>query len=453
MTDVAVTRPDRASPFRVLLGVPWYFPDSVGGTEVHVRGLARKLIEAGIDVAVASPAQKPDAAATYVHDGIRVFRYPVPYATSGEIDANRPEPREWCEVLDRFAPAIVDLHSLTSGLELAHLKAARHRGAQTIVTFHVPGVICARGPFMRFGKTPCRGDIDRQPCTACRLEQQGLPQPLARMIGAVPPRVAQALGASPLPGAALRALTAAARDGHRRAWLREIFRHADRLVAPSKWLVDVLLANGAHRDKVVLCRQGVDLHPATAPTQRSEATGPIRVGFLGRYDPVKGLHILIDAVKATAIDIGIELHVWGLARWRSDEDYRRAMLARAAGDRRVIFHDESTRPADAYNEIDVLAVPSVWLETGPLVVLEAQAAGLPVVGSNIGGIPERIVDGVNGLLLPPGDVGAWANALASLAADPARLEALRPSESPRTVADVARETLRTYEALLVAHAA
>ena len=112
---------------RILLGVPWYFPDSVGGTEVYVHGLARQLRKSGIDVAVAAPtrAATPD---NYVHEGVRVFRFPSPDANVAEIHIDRAEPSGWSDVLDAFQPTVVDLHALTSGLELAHLKAAHRRG-------------------------------------------------------------------------------------------------------------------------------------------------------------------------------------------------------------------------------------------------------------------------------------------------------------------------------------
>lgn len=447
-----MTRHSGHPALRVLLGVPWYFPDSMGGTEVYVRGLAHQFHEAGVEVAIAAPSRNAEAA-KYLHDGVPVFRYPAPYAVSGEIDLGRPEPRAWCDILETFGPSIVDLHSLTSGLELAHLKAARRRGARTLVTLHIPGVICARGTFMRFGKTPCSGDIAEQPCTACRLHAQGIPPMLGRLLAHVPRRVADALNASPIPDVARRAATAALRDGERRAWLREIMRCADRVVAPSAWLVDVLRLNGVPPDKIVLCRQGIDSAHAVSTKPETPVTGPLKVGFVGRYDPVKGLRVLIDAVKRIPSDLALELHVWGVARLPAERSYREAMIRRANGNARIIFHSETDDPAAIYRGIHVLAVPSEWLETGPLVVLEAQAAGVPIVGSNIGGIAERVTDGEDGLLIPFGDEVALGKALTSLARDPAQVVALRPKRAPRTVLDVARETLQTYQDLAAAHAA
>ena len=111
---------------RVLLGVPWYFPESVGGTEIYVRGLSRELLKTGVDVAVAVPA--PGTKTEYVHDGVRVFRFEGAPTSSGELSLQQDAPPGWDDILDRFAPNIVDLHSMTSHLGLPHLRAAHRRG-------------------------------------------------------------------------------------------------------------------------------------------------------------------------------------------------------------------------------------------------------------------------------------------------------------------------------------
>jgi glycosyltransferase involved in cell wall biosynthesis len=431
----------------VLLAVPWYFPESNGGTEVYVGGLAQEFLKRGIEVAVAAPGVG-ESATSYVHDGIRVFRYPAPYASSGEIDVSRPEPSAWGEILDSLSPSVVDFHSLTSGLELAHLKAARRRGMSTVVTFHIPGVICARGTFMRFGLTPCGGDIAHEPCTACRLDARGTSPLIGRVLAVVPPGLGEIIGGIALPLSIRRAARATALDQNRRRWLQEIMRHADRLVAPSAWLVDVLLKNGAAADAVVLCRQGVDLRRATTATRSTTRSSVLRVGFLGRYDPVKGLHVLIEAVKRLPREVTLEVHVWGVARTQADTAYRLKIIAAAQGDPRIVFHDEAADPKDAYRQIDMLAVPSIGLETGPLVVLEAQTAGLPVLGSQLGGIAERVTTGVNGILVPAGDVDELSRTLRELAGDRECVKSLRPRFEPRTTADVADDTLRNYTALV-----
>jgi len=75
-----------------------------------------------------------------------------------------------------------------------------------------------------------------------------------------------------------------------------------------------------------------------------------------------------------------------------------------------------------YQQADLLVLPSVTMngqtEGLGVVLLEAMAAGVPVIGSRTGGIPDIIEDGVNGLLVPPGDPGALADAILSILSDP-----------------------------------
>lgn len=415
---------------RVLLATAWYFPDSVGGTEVYVRGLARDLKRAGVDVAIAAPANPGEPPTSYQHDEIPIHRYAVTHSDRGELALTRPEPREWCAILDRLNPEIVDLHSLTTDLELPHLKAARRRQARTVVTVHVASAICARGTLMKFGTTPCDGDLSTQPCTACRLEARGLPSTAAWLMSKVPARFA-----------------ADSAHATRQAWLTEIGNETDCVVAVSKWLADTLLRNHIPPHKLVVCTQGVDSTP-TGNRHRVSTSAVLRVGFVGRFDPLKGLDVLIDAADLTPLDVPIEFHIWGSARTPQARAYEAAIRTRAGRNPRIIFHGETARPSEAYDAIDVLVVPSVCFETGPLVVLEAQAAGLPLVGSNIGGIPERVAHGENGLLVPPGDPAALSEALTGLARSPTKLHQLRPTGTSRTTADVARDTLATYDRIL-----
>ena len=94
-------------------------------------------------------------------------------------------------------------------------------------------------------------------------------------------------------------------------------------------------------------------------------------------------------------------------------------------------------------------MPSVWPENSPLVVLEAFLAGLPVVAARIGGIPELVSDGTNGLLFHPGDADDLARVLARLVNEPELLPTLRRGiPSVRTIDDDIGATRRLYEAQL-----
>src|SRR5439155_27163384 len=96
--------------------------------------------------------------------------------------------------------------------------------------------------------------------------------------------------------------------------------------------------------------------------------------------------------------------------------------------RGAMAHD---RVADALASIDVLVVPSIWPENSPLVIQEAFLAGVPVVASRIGGIPEVVHDGRDGLLVQAGDPEDLHRGLMRLLEEPELLAALR-APSPRS---------------------
>jgi len=215
-----------------------------------------------------------------------------------------------------------------------------------------------------------------------------------------------------------------------------------------------LARNGVPANKLVVSRHG--LAQSAAPADRDErasrpATGsPLRIVFLGRLHPTKGLDILLNAV-ARLPQAPLRLDIFGVLENGLESAYMRWLHALAADDPRIRFCAPiaSERIVDVLRSYDVVAVPSRWLETGPLVVLEAFAAGVPVVGARLGGIVELVRTDVDGLLVDPESCAAWSTALLQLIDEPYLLERLRAGvRPPRHMGAVAEEMLTTYRELL-----
>jgi glycosyltransferase involved in cell wall biosynthesis len=101
---------------------------------------------------------------------------------------------------------------------------------------------------------------------------------------------------------------------------------------------------------------------------------------------------------------------------------------------------------------DLIAVPSTWLETGPLVVYEAFAASVPILGSDLGGIAELVEDGQTGRLLPVSKVKAWLDTLTEFVSHPNIIDEWRTHmPKVRTMADAADEMARLYKETQVEH--
>lgn len=147
------------------------------------------------------------------------------------------------------------------------------------------------------------------------------------------------------------------------------------------------------------------------------------VGIVGRLDPHKGHDVLLRAFAglpgaAHLVVVGGEAFADSIARVRGYGDRLRRLAAELGLQARVHFLGHREDVAAVVHQLDVVAVPSIALESAPRSIAEAQAAGRAVVASRIGGIPELIEHGRTGLLCEPGDVPQLAAALGKLLGEP-----------------------------------
>ncbi len=140
-----------------------------------------------------------------------------------------------------------------------------------------------------------------------------------------------------------------------------------------------------------------------------------RLVFFGRFVTEKGLWTLLDAFSLQKSAAELELVGEGPLRGEIETFLSTSPLR---GRVKLTDYVAPERLRDILVCSGLAVVPSTWQEPLGLVVLEAMACGLPVVASSVGGIPEMISDGVNGLLVPPGDSLALAAAIDSAAGDP-----------------------------------
>jgi len=150
---------------------------------------------------------------------------------------------------------------------------------------------------------------------------------------------------------------------------------------------------------------------------------------IGRLEERKGHRVLIDAV-AERDDGSLDDLLVLVAGEGPQDSFLRERVRRLGLEERIRFIGPVSDAWDLLRAADIVVLPSVSHEDFPIVVLEAMCAGKPVVASVVAGTPEQVVDGVTGLLVPPGDPARLASALVALASDPARR---------RRMGDVAKE--------------
>jgi glycosyltransferase involved in cell wall biosynthesis len=165
---------------------------------------------------------------------------------------------------------------------------------------------------------------------------------------------------------------------------------------------------------------------------------------VGRFAPPKNHALLIEAFAQVRTHTPLYLLLVGGGEL---EDAVRQQVAGLGLQERVRFLGVRADVPAILNASDLFVLSSRW-EGNPLSVMEAMAAGLPVVSTAVGGVPELVREGETGLLVPSGDAAALARALQALVDDPARREAMGKAARQHAVAhfDI-RHTVRQYEAL------
>jgi glycosyltransferase involved in cell wall biosynthesis len=441
-----------------VLHIPYtYYPDVPGGTEVYVASLARELAALGTASIVAAPTTD-DGNPSYVVDGVPVHRLSTspgrPSLSSLYGGGDERIARAVMAVVAAHRPHVVHFHSYTPGINGIVAQAVRRAGIAVVITYHSPTVTCQRGTLARFGHTVCDGRMMVGRCTGCVAHQHGIPRPVADLIAHVPNAVGKAIQSRRRRGGVWTALQLTELIRVRHADTREFLDVADVIVAPSTWVRTLLLENGVDEEKIILSRQGLTSadNSARTVTERVPLTArPLRAVMLGRLDWTKGFHVPVAALEGCR-ELSITLDIY--AAVQSEGKYAARLRASVSRDSRVRIL--AALPPDAVIDVlrqyDVLLVPSLWLETGPLVVLDAFAAGVPVVGSALGGISERVRDDVDGRLIEPGAAEEWRKELQKLIADPSIVERWRSAIAwPRTMGEVAVEMNAVYHRVARRH--
>lgn len=203
-------------------------------------------------------------------------------------------------------------------------------------------------------------------------------------------------------------------------------RHANILTAPSKDTAKVISGKcGIPIQNIAVIPNGIELVEYKTRSKKNETPGrEITTLYVGRFDRRKGIEILAQAIpdilsksKIKFILIGDDgLDSNGFSWRKKLEDYfdKKGIRKNVTLLGRV---DQNTL-LDYYQSADIAVVPSLLYESFSYTCAQAMASGLPVIASRIGGIPETLDDGVNGILVQPGDVRELSAAIFRLVKHP-----------------------------------
>lgn len=348
-----------------------YPPDEFGGAENYVHRTATALQERGHNVSVltttSDASRKSLSIEETTHRGISVYRfYPlnVSHRSDGtgenvvskalwhQLDTINPHAkRVVSKFLTTHQPDVVHTNNFM-GITTSTGKAIAESNARYVHTLHDYSLICPKSNLLRDMTLP--GDelgVCEEPPVPCRM-YAGAKQ---RMIG-----------------------------------------RPDLVIGPSQHVIDVHRKHGFFEEvNTTRIQHGIEECAESIPPNTSKS-----VLYVGKHLRAKGLETLFKAAHETP---EVTVHLCGTGPY--DEQSQEV----AAELENVEYHGfvSDERLQDLRREVAAAVVPSIWMENSPLTIYESFAEGLPVIGADIGGIPE-LVDETRGWLFPPEDSVALA---------------------------------------------
>jgi glycosyltransferase involved in cell wall biosynthesis len=342
---------------RILVLHSRYLSWIASGENRVVEDEKRLLEEAGHDVVVWDPPFAPDA----------------PGRTRRGVEAiwSTEAVRHVRALINKHKPEVVHAHNIFPTLSPACLRVASHEGIAVVMTLHNYRLMCLPGTLLRRGQ-PCELCVGKSPWRGVRY---------------------RCLRGS-LPGSTALASSLAL---HRRI---KSFDNVTLYLAVSQFVASKHLEAGVSSERVRVKRN------FSWESRKRKGAGDYFL-FIGRLSAEKGLATLLRAWPGTHAN----LLVVGDG---PEADRLKSSAPPGVGFTGAISpHDVPSMLRGAR----ALVVPSEWYEPAPKVVLEAYAAGVPVVARNIGGLSEMVKDGVSGYLVDSSDPNAWAARLRKLEDD------------------------------------
>ncbi|BAL78841.1 glycosyltransferase family 4 protein [Bradyrhizobium cosmicum] len=379
-------------------------PKVVGGAEIFVRRLVESLVARGDVIEVVRAASMPDQKVERFND-VDVYSAQSKNIYLPFNEQRSPPARgiwhaveDWQRTadvvgarIDAFKPDLLHSNNL-SGLTTAIWKAAHDRRIPIVHTLHDFYLTCPRCSRFSNGRT-CK-----HTCLSCKLLTISRRKATGQLSAVV--------------GVSQRILDIHTELGLFSNTRRKVIRHASALgpIAPS----------------------------ATPPSNT------LRLGFIGRLTEEKGIYNLVKAVSLLPPN-SVRLIIAGYASDELKQELRD--LAQHAKLEFLGF----VAPEKFYEQIDVVVIPPIWEEPGPIVVADARAAGKPFLGTRFGGIPEAVARGAKGWLTEP-DPESLAASIRQLLSKPdeiaAMVKQLSLESNPYTFTSVVDEYRDLFESVV-----
>ena len=436
---------------RILQVVHSFLPHTMAGTEVYSYRLSKELAkkhELFVFFRVNNPKEKEYVVHSENLGGLKTYALNNTFrrcesfrGTYKNIDIDKI----FGELLDEIKPHIVHIHHL---LFLSHgmVGEVKKRNIPVIYTLHDYCLLCYKGQLIKDNMSICNVASVEQ-CRDCLKYLLSIRRNSVFIYNILRKRLSPTL----LKGLKITHFYLGKNIMAKK--IEEFFSSAkelslkiDLFIAPTQFIRDKFITHGFPAEKIQHSGYGFE-NNGFCSIRKNKST-LLRFAYLGTLLPMKGPDFLIRAFKKIK-NQSISLSIYGkVFSYSGFEFYPEKLRKMIDGDRRIKLmggYNNDELPS-ILAKVDVVVVPSLWFENSPLVIQEAFMAKTPVIASRIGGIPELIKPGVNGLLFNPGDEVDLENKMQYVIDNPNILKEFGENASVvKTIEENAQEIERIYD--------
>lgn len=362
----------------VLFVVHNFPPHWFAGVENYTYHLAQSLNSLGVQTSVLYSHHRDGIPEPLIeeeiYDGIKVYKLVSDYNSPQHSDLSTQithEAKEW--IFSRFLQQhrfdVIHFHH-TKGMPFSFIRIAQEQRFPVCVTLHDFWFLCVNVHLYNApAHSPCNGPLTLEHCVRClrsKILYQVSPEEQTILHQWIQFRISYAMN---------------------------ILQNTDCIVSPSRYLADIYHRFGISQ-QIEVSALGLN---GVRKSTRSTST-PVVFGFLGGIHDLKNVFLLAEAFKETSGQALLKYFGNG------SENHIQRLITSIGENDTVSYHGGYTpeQLAGILDQIDILVLPSMT-ENYPLVIREALSAGVPVLASNIGGIPEIVTHRHDGILFNPTD--------------------------------------------------
>ena len=408
---------------KILFVVHSFHTDNLSGTELYTYNLAQKLRKRGHSVRILYPEYdmaRPVGAVTEITlKGLPITRFNLhPPQNMVQQFMNEQTGNTFRQYLSGLQVDLVHFHHFI-GFTASPLQICAQMGIPVMVTLHDEWMLCEQFHYLQADGRFCTGPETVEKCVNCFVARH--------------PEVSSADYMSDL----FQIFTL------RRQFLQNVLNGVDTLIVPSRFLQEELKKHGFLHPNTLLIPFGLYSFNAL-PWESQE--GLLRFTYLGNIHPTKGLDVVIQAFNL--LNTGnIQLNIYGTIQ--HPVYFQQVMNMNLK--REIVKYHGPYKPEDLpgiLSKTDAAVIPS-RSESYSFVVRECLHAHVPVIASRVGGIPEIVKDGENGLLFESNNYRDLASKLHFLVQNPKKLAAFRKRIQPvRNIVEDAEELVVIYREIL-----